>query len=590
MSRFLLDIEANGLLMDATVVWCIVLRDIDNGTVHTFGPDDIPAAITKIKQAKELIGHNLSLYDLPLLQRLHKLDWEDFLVTDTMLWSRLLQPDRLGGHSLGAWGERLGYAKGDFTDFSEYTEEMLQYCVQDVEVTSHLYSRLLGQVKNYSNALAIEHKFAYIISQQVLNGFKLDIGFANELLNKLETEYDGLYTRLTDELPQKRIETHFKGVKKGGRFMGLTESGYQYITEKTEVIKEAKWKYIDPNPRSRAQIIEFFQQKYSWQPDQKTEKGTPIINETVLEAMDYPEAQSFSRLFRLSKQIAMIASKNGWTTQLHGERVHGSVITNGAVTGRATHSKPNMAQIDSDERMRACWIPKEGWDLVSCDADQLEVRALAHFTHPYDQGDLKLVILEGDLHSQNQEYCGFKDRKTAKTALYAFIYGAGNIKLGTIEASESPNESYKVYSLIAKGKEVRSNLNNSMHGLIQLSKILNLTLGERNYLFGLDGRPLYIRSQHAALNTLLQSAGAVTMKMCLIEFWRLAKENNYVHGLDYGLVANVHDEIVFEAHKDKAEAIGKLVNDAMQVVVEKLDFKCPLTMGCSIGADWSQIH
>lgn len=591
MSTLIFDIEANGFLMDATVVHCIVLQDDQTGEVFKYGPDEIMLAISHLMTADTIVGHNVSLYDLPLLQRLYDIQWEDLHIVDTMLLSRLSSPDRFGGHSLEALGKALGFPKSEHTDFTTYSPEMLAYCVQDVAVTRKVYHSLLAEASQFQEAVELEHKFAFIISQQILNGFCLDVDYTSKLLTKLKDEYDELYTQLTRILPRKRIESHYNSVKQGGRLLDASEGGYRYLTPQTQVVKEAEWKYEDPNPRSRQQIISFFQERYGWVPEKETDKGNPIIDEAVLETLPYDEAVAFSRLFRLNKQIAMISDESGWLSFVRDGRVHGSVITNGAVTGRCTHSKPNMAQIDAkDPRMRQCWIAKEGWDLISMDADQLEVRALAHFTHPHDNGDLKLTILEGDLHSQNQEFCGFENRKTAKTALYAFIYGAGNEKLGKIESSEEPSRVFGKGTLIQKGKRVRENLNRSMYGLIELVKRINLALGERGFLYGLDGRKLFIRSQHAALNTLLQSAGAVVMKMCLVEFWKLMREAGYVHGVDFGLVANVHDEIVLEARPEISEKIKKIIDNAISNVVVYKKIKCPLTMGFAKGHNWSEIH
>lgn len=639
--NYFLDLEADGLLINATKVHCIVLKDMETYEVFPYGPDQILEALEHIKGADLLVGHNISLYDLPLLQRLHGLVWEDIPVKDTMIWSRLLDPDRLGGHSLGAWGKFLGHAKDDFkkifhdkydyyeevreevmeslcsdgncecdtfghrlktvikkilitpNPFEKYTPEMGSYCIQDVEVTETLHDHLLPKISKYSEALDLEHKFAYIISQQILNGFTLDTTFTMNLLKGFKDEYTQLYNKLVETLPPIRIDGMYNTVKRDGRLIDETPNGFRYITPKTELVKEHIWKYKEANPQSRQQLVDFFITKYGWRPTKKTEKGEWAIDESVLETMPYPEAQDVKQMFYISKKIAMIDGPGGWLKFITPEgRVHGGMITTGAVTGRARHSKPNMANISRKRgiEMREAWVPREGWDLVSCDADQLEARCLAHFTTPYDDGELKWLILEGDLHSQNQQYCNLNSRDTAKTLLYGLMYGAGNLKLGKIVSSETPDLSYGPNQLISKGKKARDAISDSMYGLKALNKVLNMTLQQRDYLFGLDGRPLHIRSQHAALNTLLQSAGAVIMKLYLIKFWELMKEKKYAHGVVFGLVGNVHDEVVFECSPEVTEGARECSERAIQLVEEHFKFKCPLTMGFGSGPNWRSIH
>lgn len=628
MSKLFLDLEADGLLINASTVHCIVLKDQKTSEIFQYGPDQIQEGVKHLKGADLLIGHNISLYDLPLLQRLYDLDWEDIPVADTMIWSRLLNPDRLGGHSLGAWGQYLGHAKDDFkktfhdkydyyeeireevkgsqvlkkvlvkpNPFEKYTPEMGAYCVQDVEVTETLHDHLLPKISKYSEALSLEHKFAYIISQQILNGFTLDITFTLNLLKGFKDEYTQLYNKLSETLPPIRIDGMYNTVKRDGRLIDKTADGFRYITPKTELVKEHIWKYKEANPQSRQQLVDFFITKYGWRPTKKTEKGEWAIDESVLETMPYPEAQDVKQMFYLNKKIAMIDGPGGWLKFVTPEgRVHGGMITTGAVTGRARHSKPNMANISRRRgiEMREAWVPREGWDLISCDADQLEARCLAHFTTPYDDGDLRHLILEGDLHAQNRDYCGFQPgkpgRETAKTFLYAMMYGGGNLKLGSIVASETPDMTFGPNQLISKGKKARDAISDSMYGLKALNKVLNMTLQQRDYLIGLDGRPLHIRSQHAALNTLLQSAGALIMKQCLIYFWGLCKKAGYIHSVDWGLVANVHDEAVLECRAEISQDMVQLFSEAMVLTERHFSFKCPLTAEGKIGPNWRSVH
>lgn len=593
MARLLCDIEADGLLMPATKVWCIVLRDVDTHEIFPYGPDQIQEGITHIKEADELIGHNISLYDLPLLQRLYGLEWEDFKVVDTMIWSRLLEPDRLGGHSLESWGQRLGCKKIEFKKFDAYSEDMMTYCIQDVAVNYQVWKSLEVEVRKYERALEIEHKFAYIIAQQILNGFRLDVDRTHKLLKELENEYNGHYNKLREVLPKKRIETHFNGVRDSGRLIDVDENGYRYTTPKNGIIKYAEWKYKEANPNSRPQLVQFLEEKYNWKPKKKTKAGAPKLDEEVLQTLDYPEAKLISDMFIAGKKIGLINGPGGWLKHLYGDRTHGSVITCGAVTGRCRHSKPNMAQIPKpkkDPRMRQCWIPKEGWTLVSCDADALEARCLAHYAAYFDGGDLVRRTLSGQYHEDNQKACGFKERETAKTFLYALVFGSKEWNLGRVALTETPGKTLNRQAQKEMGLELREILLETMPGLKKVIEYITLRYNDLGYLNGLDGRKLWIRKPDKLLSPLIQSAGSVVMKVTKINFWNSMRSAGYVHGVDFGLVGDVHDEGLWECPEEIAERSIDIFNESIEQAGVELDTKCPMAAKGAYGANWALIH
>lgn len=589
--RFIVDLEANGFLIDATNIWCIVLKDLDSSTILSYGPEHICTALEIIKNADLLVGHNIAMYDLPLLQRLHDLDWLQIPVVDTILISRLVDPNIDGGHSLESWGSKLGCEKIKFTDFTQYSDEMLIYCQQDVEVSHKLYNHLTKKyIGKYDRAIELEHDFARLISQQILRGFKLDVEFTNNLLTELRNEYDGYYTKLSEILPRKPRTAHFEGVRKSGRLISAGTNEYTYTTEKSDQIKTKKFEWVEGNPRSRQQIIDYFQEKYNWKPSKKTDKGSPIIDEAVLGELPYPEAADWARLFRLNKQIAMIGPESGWLSYVRNGRVHGNIITNGAITGRCTGSNPNMQQIDKrDIRMRECWVASDDMVLVSADAEQLEARVLSHYLTKYDNGRFTNLLLNGDFHTENKLACGFNDRKTSKTFLYGLMYGGGDFKLGKIAKSDEAYSNYRG-DLRKLGAEMRSRICDSMKGLNQLQEDILLAIGNRGHLIGIDGRPLFIRSNHAALNTLTQSAGAVIMKCMLVKWIQICSENGYELNKDYWLVGNVHDEILFESAENVAQIITTFFSNACERVGEIFNFKCPLVMNYKIGQNWGEVH
>lgn len=586
MGNLIVDIESDGLLMEATQIWCIIIKDSDTGEVFTYGPNQVQLAIEHLQKAQQLVGHNIILYDLPLIKRLHDVDLLNKPIVDTLLCSRLFRPDRDGGHSLEAWGQRLGYPKGVHTDFTQFSEAMLEYCLQDVEIAHKLYTYFQRQDKykyQLSEALQLEHDFARIIAQQILNGFALDVSFTKNLLKELQNEYDNVYSRLVDIMPRIHRTGHYLSTRESGRIISESDVEYTYISGKAEKVKTKKFEWIEANPRSRKQIAQFFTDKYSWKPTKKTDKDNPVLDEAALAELDYPEAKLFSRMFRLNKQIAMIGPESGWLSYEKNGRVHGNVITNGAVTGRCTHSKPNLAQVDhKNPKMLECWIAPSGKVLVNADAEQLEARVLAHYLAKYDNGSMAQELLTGDFHERNRIACGFDERKTAKTFLYAFLYGAGSVKLGNTAKGDLNYMNYKG-NLSGIGSKLKERLIDSVTGIDKLQQQIALTLTNRDYLLSFDGRPLYIRSPHAALNTLLQGGGAVIMKYFLVDFIRECK-------LEYKLVGNIHDSIILECDPEVVDEVGVVIQKSMQNVTKQLDLKCPMEMNVSMGKTWNQTY
>lgn len=590
-----MDIEADGLLMDATKVWCIVTMDLETEQIRTF--TDPHAAIKHLNTADKIIAHNGTLYDLPLLHRLFDFQFPMNKVVDTILISRLLRPDRDGGHSLAAWGERLGFPKGDHTDFSQYSQEMLEYCINDVRVTAKLYRYLQAEADEYGmqvkQAVDLEHKFAHIIARQILWGFKLNVEKATNLYNELKEEYDSLHYEMSKHLPPVKNMNHFKTLKPE-QILEQNDKEYTYIQGKTKKIVTKAFKFTDPNPTSRQQIISFFKEKYKWRPTEVTDKGNAKISEAILNTMKYSEAKILSRLFRIQKQMGMLKSAGGkgWLNCVNEQtgRVHGSVLTNATNTGRCSHRDPNMAQVDKkDLRMRDVWEAEDGYSLVGVDASGLELRLLGHYLAPYDKGAFAHQAVDGDIHTSNQQAMGLDKRDSAKTAIYALVYGAGNAKLGTVYTSDKGDHTTNENHLRQAGNQLRRNIEDNLTGYKNLADDVGKAFNTRGHLRGLDGRPLHPRTDYSALNLLIQSAGAIMMKQALVLFWERAIET-YEPGVDFRLVANVHDEVQMEVKKGLEEELKNLMVKAMQDTRSALELKVAMDGEGMIGQTWKETH
>ena len=569
--RIVLDCETN-LAHDKIHV--VVTKDIDTGEIKLWKHPS--GLINYLNKATLLIGQNIIAFDAPVLNRLWKTKIRLNQVYDTLIVSRLLDPSRETGHSLEAWGNTLGFHKIDYAAVwqwmmdrkEEYRGECFDnpidsllnhYCIRDVEVTAKLYLKLCNEFneKQFSlESLELEQSVAAIIAQQERNGFKLDQIYTQVLLADIKSKVAGIYERMQQRWPPVTVE----------RFSDKTG-------------KRLKDSVVTFNPGSRQQIGERLKE-LGWKPKEFTETGQPKVDETILANIKIPEAQIIAEYLMLQKRISQIES---WMEAVGKDgRVHGKVITNGAVTGRMTHSSPNMAQIPNSSSIygpecRECWTVEDGNVLVGCDASGLELRMLAHYMR--DEGYVRTVC-EGsskdgtDVHTVNQRAAGLASRDNAKTFIYAFLYGAGDAKIGSIVGGSARD-----------GTKLKAKFLQQTPALAKLIQRVSKQAA-KGWVPGLDGRRIWVRSEHAALNSLLQGAGAIVMKKALVIFDNKVKANKW----PVKYVANVHDEFQLECPKDIAEEVGKAARMSIIEAGEYFKLRCPLDGEYKIGRNWRETH
>jgi DNA polymerase-1 len=577
MRQLAFDIETDGIV--ATKVHCIVAIDVTTREQFIYRSDkgDLDGFRDLISEPCELIGHNILGYDIPTLERLMGMEFGRHLLTDSLVLSRLSNPSRLGGHSLKNLSRNTTEEKTHHEDWSVISDDMVEYCVQDVVATIGVYLRLIQELAGFSEeSIRLEHQVQTIVQRQVKRGWRLDTYKCYDLLAELKERK----FQLEDEV-HKRFKPKYKyikqvvpKVKKDGTTstVGLKFLGDQWTTV------HGTFSRVDLTPfnlGSRMQIGEYLKD-FGWKPGKFTDKGQAIVDESVLkEVKGIPEATLIANYLLVQKRIAQISS---WVEAMDEttERVHGYVNTNGAVTGRMTHSSPNMAQVPSvgaeyGEDCRACWIVKDGYKLVGCDASGLELRMLAHYMN-----DDKYTheVVDGDVHTANQHAAGLQTRPQAKTFIYAFLYGAGDAKIGSIvegTAKDGKRLKDKFLANTPKLQVLKDNVSDA---------------SARGYLKGLDGRKVYVRSEHAALNTLLQSAGAIVMKKALIILDEYAK----LWGIDYEFVGNIHDEFQVEVRESQSHEFGRLAVASIQAAGIQLGLRCPLDGEYKVGNNWADTH
>ena len=557
--KVVFDIETT---LNADKIWCIICKH--NNTYYQFTDGKNLHRFEEFaKETKEFIGHNIIGFDVPVVNKFFGKDlFTNCKITDTLVLSRLLNPVIDGGHSLKNWGTKLGQAKIEFEQFDYLSDEMLKYCRNDVELTERLYKFLIRKITDFGESIKLEHDVAKIIQAQHDKGFKLDIINAYGLQAKFQEDMNDLTTKVRKTFPPLRLEEEFIP-KSNNKSRGYVKG-----------VPFTKVKFKEFNLGSRQQIAERLVM-LGWKPKKKTDKGHIIVDEKVLSQIkDIPEAKLINRFLMLQKRIAQVSS---WIEAVREDgRVHGKVITNGTITGRMSHQSPNMAQVPAvyspyGKECRGLWTVDKGYKLVGVDASGLELRMLAHYMNDKDYIN---EVINGDIHTSNQIAAGLESRDEAKTFIYAFIYGAGNRKIGSIIGGSERD-----------GERIKEKFLRATPSLRRLREKVE-RVAQRRWVRGIDQRKIIIRHPHAALNTLLQGAGACVMKKALT----LLEEYVITKRIRAFPVVNVHDEFQYEVQSDRADEFGRLAVQSIRDAGDLLNVRCPLNGEYKIGNNWSETH
>ena len=592
MVNLVFDIETDDL--DATKIWCIVAQDVDTSEFYLYGPSQIKEGVKFLyNKADKLIGHNIIGFDIPVIKRLVGYDLSDKQIVDTLVLSRLFNPVREGNHGLESWGYRLAKHKKDKPDFQNYSDQMLSYCKADVELNTLVYKHLKTESKGFSReSVDLEHATSSILNEQRDKGFVLDEKKASLLLAQLVERMGSVKAEVLEEYYEGNepsqivlMPEYTKGGKlskvapsTAGKRFRLTSEEYERVSkasaEELELPIITRTTVQEFNLGSRKQIGEYLK-SFGWKPKNFTPTGQPIVDEGTLNKIKgIPQAKLIAEYLMLQKRIAQVSS---WYEAVHEDgRVHGFVNHNGTITGRMTHRDPNLAQVPSvsspyGKECRACWTVPLNHKLLGIDASGLELRMLAHYMK---NKEFTNEIVNGDIHSTNQKLAGLESRTQAKTFIYALLYGAGDAKLGSVVGGTK-----------ADGKRIREHFFNNLPSFENLRNRV-ARASTRGYLKGLDGRKIFIRSQHAALNSLLQGAGAIVMKKALVLFNEEIKRRN----LCAWFVANVHDEWQIEVINSDAKHTGDIGIECIKKAGESFELNCPLDAEYKIGDNWYETH
>lgn len=609
----LFDIETDGFYQDCTKIHCIALKRIGVDKDVILYSDDITAALDILSNpCNRLIGHNIIQFDIPVLEKLYPNRTFTHNVLDTFNLSMIVFPDRMQ-HSLEAWGKDLGFEKfnpltgQEFTPeewkerkkiknsaWDKYTDEMGAYCQQDVRVTEMvLWQCQVDTIPEY--VIELSNNFAWCISSQIIAGHKIDRDGLLKLNEQIEHDEVKAADELLKSLPSF-TDYEFKIYKRPNQNKGIKAGDIECIELN-----------IPFNLNSIQHWMRYLREKYNYQPPvvrrKGKDEGTASLNASVLEEIedDFPEINALLSYRKATKIRKMIYNSPESVYNLLDKDgyIHGKLYTEGTVSGRCTHNKPNLStmpsvKLDSDDKpilgingkyayeVRSLFVADTGFVQIGFDAKALEVCCLAHYVN---DKEFTKQVETGDIHTWTQNKAGLHTRKQAKTFMYAFLYGAGLARLAH-QLSEGSDTKYTKESV----KKVINNFKVALPGLQTLLDRLSTQYKELGGILGLDGRLLQARSEHILLNLLLQSTGAVIMKQCLVYLKDELDKAGLRLYTDYKFVLNVHDEVQSNVKEEFIETYKECVQRAVDRTNKRFDLNCKLQVDIKVGRNWAECH
>jgi len=410
----------------------------------------------------------------------------------------------------------------------------------------------------------VEHEVAKLLTEQELHGWYFDINAAQQLTQTLQKELEEAKQSIRRRHPF--VQGEEKTPKRNNKTQGYIEGATFTRLKET-------------NPTSRDHAAWILKTFYGWKPSQMTATGKCIIDEPILKEIGSEISMMFLRCLTVTKMLGMISEGvNAWLKLVTKSRIHHhcSVSTS---TFRCAHRNPNLAQVPSDPRFRELFLPTPGQVLCAADLSGIELRMLAHYLAKYDGGQYADILLNGDIHQVNADKIGIS-RKLVKTVTYAFLYGAGDMKIGHSYDKQLSDSSAK-----RKGKEIRKAYIEAIEGLDSLLAGIK-SASERGFVYSIDQRKVLLDSPHKALNYLLQSGAGTLAKQWMLINHAQVKELN----LCCSQLAFIHDELQFECDpKDATDLCSSLVL-ASTKAGEYYNMRVRIDAEAKQGKNWSETH
>ena len=627
--RLVFDLEADGLYETATKIWCICAEDIDTGKKYEWTIDDwkyegsirawwLEEVLYDVEEV-ELIGHNVINYDIPLLEKLAGVyfDEDRVKIFDTLVGSYLSNPDlkrppgyngKGGPHSLEAWGYRVGVDKPAHEEWDKFSPEMLTRCREDRRINKLAYHIIYHDLKRFPEALELEHAIARLITDQEHKGILFDSERARQYVAELSEQIWKIDEEIIPRLPKTLVKIGSVPVNhpflKTGSYRKQTQDYLDDSYPRSLHINLVGGPFnrirFDPFNIGSTEQVKHYLLQSGWIPDtwnySKTtgERTSPKL-EGNFNGVDGEIPRRIKERISIQKRLSII---EGWLDRLRDDgRLSPGAIPCGTNTGRMKHiNVANVPKANKDKKsgeliwdtskqkdffgtqMRSLFIVPEGYKMVGHDAAGLELRMLAHYM---DDPEFIEAILTGDIHDFNRAKAGLQFRDDAKTFIYGFLYGAGNEKLGRIVNGDARD-----------GAELKRRF---LDGLPKLKRLINRVkrASAKGYLKGLDGRQIRMRYgedgqvlRHKALNTLLQGNGAIVMKKSCILLWEDVRRE----ALKAYKILDMHDEGQAEVWNTDVEPYSQLAVQSIENAGKHFNLNIPLAGDVKIGNNWAETH
>jgi DNA polymerase-1 len=606
MKNIIVDIEADGLLTDLTSVWCIAIKEVNGSTLSFSDYDDnLPdnaAAIPYMEAAERIIGHNFIRYDAPAIEKVMGYKIPNEKIYDTLIMSRLNQFNRIGKHSMKSWGENLGFPKGDYSDWSKYTPEMMTYCIQDVNVNETIYHKIVREANiimeatsgRYQKAIDVEHKMSYYTAKQCDNGWEFDQEGKIELMKLIQDELTTIESTVEPLLGSITVmidkEPKTPKYKKNG----------EYTAVSARVLSEYLGNYIDPSDALKVpppilagtefqrsvltparignqdHLKEYLEREgIVWDDwnfkkvDGSFIKTSAKLTTTALTRMG-PTGVMIDRFFTLRARLSVLT---GWEKMYWNDRLHGDVIDIGAATGRQTHI--GIANIPSPKAAYGSEIRKlfkvpEGKTIISADGASYQARIMAHFTK--DKEFIKEITI-GDIHQKNADAIGCS-RAEAKPFFFAWAFGAGGRKLASILGIPE-----------SAGNKAKNKFLNRWPTLRDLTKRSQVA-AQRGYLYGVDGRKIIVEESYKAFCYLIQGTEAIIFKHTIVDI----NEEFEAANIKFLQLLAYHDECSWEIDPVDAGQAEGIIRRCFEETPKKFGITLMCAGDVKCGKDYLEVH
>lgn len=584
------DIETDALdIKEVSTIHCIALKK-DSEDIVLYKKDDLQKAIDILSSEDFIIGHNIIDYDIPVIRKFFKnFKYKD--CRDTLILSRMLDPDRNGGHSLESYSGMFGLNKIHNEDWDKASSNIYERCVSDVQINYKLYLYLKNKIGNWNweKAIETEHTVARIMHNQAKRGWKFDVKLSNRLIEKLTKDIEIIDKDISPLLKPKCSSngTVLKPFKKDGNLCERSKKHeLDNISGSYSLIE-----FVPINLSSEQQMKELLT-SLGWVPTQwnfkKDKRGKPVkdssgnvirtspkLTEDSYESL--PEGLGQSLALRLKSEHRLRLVKGLSELVREDGRIESRVIVCGTNTLRMRHKgvvniPKNDPKVFLGKEMRSLFICDEGRELVGCDASGLEWRIVSHFINRPEVTDL---VLNGDIHEYISNLAKLNDRQLGKSVGYGILYGAGNKRVSEL-----------IKGSIDEGKQVRDSIIHNFTGLDSLLDRIEVA-ANRGFLKALDGRKVFLRSSHSALNALIQSSASIIMENAMILANKRVLHLKYLDAYQVGFF---HDEFIFDCNTDSSKEVAKILEWSIIKSGELLGLRVPLNSEAKIGNNWSEIH